>query len=64
MNGALFAAWRVIFNNLRMLGITGKSTHPAYRSIGMLVFMVYQTLNQCLQLIIIGQYFVTVKVFF
>ena len=64
MNGALFAAWRVLFSNLRMLGVTGKSTHPCYRSIGMMIFMLYQLFNQCLQLIIIGQYYITVKIFF
>jgi chitin synthase len=31
MNGALFAAWRVLFNNLRMTGLAGRSQHPCYR---------------------------------
>jgi chitin synthase len=64
MNGALFAAWRVIFNAGRMIGFTGKSTHPTYRSIGMMVFMTYYLLNQCLQLVIVGQYFISIKMFF
>ena len=64
MNGALFAAWRVLFNAGRMIGITGKSTHPIYRQIGMAIFMVYYFLNQFLQLIIVGQYFITIKMFF
>jgi len=33
-NGALFAAWRVLFNYMRMIGIAGSSTHPLYRSFG------------------------------
>ena len=48
MNGALFAAWRVLFSAGRMIGITGKSSHPFYRSVGMIVFMTYYFLNQLL----------------
>ena len=36
MNGALFAAWRVLFNNVRMIGLgKGASKHPFYRKFGM-----------------------------
>ena len=30
MNGALFAAWRVLFNNMRMAGLSGETAHPIY----------------------------------
>jgi chitin synthase len=45
MNGALFAAWRVISNNLRMIGIKGQSAHPCYRQLGMIFFMLYYFTN-------------------
>ena len=45
MNGALFAAWRVLFNNLRMTGFSGKTLHPFYRCLGMVVFMLYYFTN-------------------
>jgi len=45
MNGALFAAWRVVFNMGRMIGFTGKSSHPCHRMVGMILFMLFFLLN-------------------
>ena len=64
MNGALFAAWRVLFNNLRMMGVAGRSRHPCYRQLGMAVFMFYYLTNQIFQLLIVGSFFISIKSFF
>ena len=64
MNGALFAAWRVIRNFTSMIGIRHRNKHPCYRLMGMLLFMVYMILNQLLQFFIVGSFFVAVKIFF
>ena len=64
MNGSLFAAWRVINNSMKMIGIGNHSTHPLYRSMGMIFFMFYYFTNQLLQFFIVGSVFVSVKLFF
>lgn len=46
MNGALFAAWRVISNFLGMVSLDNESKHPIYRRIGMFIFMLYFLANQ------------------
>ena len=48
MNGALFAAWHVLANIVRMVGVNYKkpSHHPAYRKFGMLLFMIFFLSNQ------------------
>ena len=45
MNGALFAAWRVISNFNSMIGFGNNSKHPLYRSVGMFIFMIYYFTN-------------------
>jgi len=64
MNGALFAAWRVLFNGAKMIGITGGTNQPPLRRFFMLFFMIFYFSNQVLQLLIVGQYFLTIKIFF
>jgi len=64
MNGALFAAWRVISNTTSMISLGNNSMHPCYRSVGMILFMIYYFTNQVLQFFIVGSFFVSVKLFF
>jgi len=45
MNGALFAAWRVLFNNMRMAGLSGETAHPIYRRFTMIFFMLFYFAN-------------------
>ena len=45
MNGALFAAWRVIFNFMMMVNCGKNTKHPVYRQIGVFFFMIYYMLN-------------------
>jgi chitin synthase len=64
MNGALFAAWRVLWNSSRMIGFTGGTTHPVFRKFFMVFFMIFYFANQLFQLLIVGQFFITIKIFF
>lgn len=63
MNGALFAAWRVIFNFLMMVNC-GKSTkHPLYRQVGVFIFMMYYLFNQLMLFVIVGIFYLCIKIF-
>mmetsp|Transcript_15193 Transcript_15193/g.23460 ORF Transcript_15193/g.23460 Transcript_15193/m.23460 type:complete len:186 (-) Transcript_15193:1545-2102(-) len=64
MNGALFAAWRVISNWTNMTGLRQKTKHPCQRLVGIALFMIYMLLNQLLQFFIVGSFFVAIKIFF
>jgi len=48
MNGALFAAWRVITNWSNMLGLRYRTKHPCQRLVGIALFLTYMLLNQLL----------------
>lgn len=64
MNGALFAAWRVIINCLNLIGIKRRTDHPFYRSVGMMIFMFYFINNWILQFFVVGSLFLAIKTFF
>ena len=46
MNGALFAAWRVLFNIGSMAGFTGGTNQPVMRRLFMIPFMIFYFANQ------------------
>lgn len=64
MNGALFAAWRVLGNFPFMLGLKNASKHPLNRQIGMLFFLIYHLTNQTFNFFIVGSSFAAIKILF
>ena len=64
MNGALFAAWRIIFNFMSMISADNNSRHPYYRRIGMFVYLIYFLGLQIFSLFIVGSFYVSIKFFF
>lgn len=64
MNGAVFAAWRVIGNWTYFLNLRGNTMHPLYRSILMFVFLMYYLFNNVFSLTIVGSTFVAIEIFF
>ena len=63
MNGALFAAYRVLTNSIGMVGLTG-TTHSPIRKLGMCLFMLYFLTNQIMSFFLIGSFYVSIKLFF
>jgi len=64
MNGALFAAWKVITNWSYFLNLRGNTEHPFYRTFLMFVFLIYYFFNNIFSLTIVGSTFVAIEVFF
>ena len=63
MNGALFAAWRVVFN-CRLMTRCGKGTkHPVFRQTGIFFFMLYFLCTQVLTMFVCALFFVCIKIF-
>lgn len=63
MNGALFAAFRVINNSWSMINC-GRTTHGFLRQIGMIVYLLYFTVMQIFSFFMVGSLYVSVKLFF
>lgn len=63
MNGSLFAATRVLANMLAMIGCGRKSKQPIYRRCGVFFLMLYYLLNQAWTFLIVGSFYLAVKVF-
>lgn len=63
MNGALFAAFRVIANLSGMVGCS-RTNHGFVQQFGMFIYMLYFMLNQVLSFFTVGSYYVSIKLFF
>jgi chitin synthase len=63
MNGALFAAFRVIRNFYNMTNCS-KTTHGPIRQLGMLLYMIYFLTMQVLSFFMVGSFYVSIKLFF
>lgn len=63
MNGALFAAFRVISNLWNMVNCS-RTKHGCIRQLGMSIYMVYFVVMQILSFFMVGSYYVGVKLFY
>lgn len=63
MNGALFAAIRVIRNFYSMTNCS-RTTHGPLRQIGMLLYMIYFITMQVLSFFMVGSFYASIKLFF
>ena len=63
MNGALFAALRVIKNSHNMVGFS-RTTHSLGQKIMMISFMLYFYVQQLMTFFMVATYYVTIKFFF
>jgi hypothetical protein len=63
MNGALFAAFRVIRNFYSMVNCS-RTTHGPVRQLGMLLYMIYFMTMQVLSFFMVGSFYASIKLFF
>ena len=63
MNGALFAAIRVMKNTSNMISCS-RGTHSKFAQVGMMVYMIYFFVMQFFGFILIGSFFESIKLFF
>ena len=63
MNGALFAAFRVINNYYNMVSCF-RTTHPVYRQFGMFFYVIYFMIMQIFSFFMVGFLYVSIKLFF
>mmetsp|Transcript_9471 Transcript_9471/g.14524 ORF Transcript_9471/g.14524 Transcript_9471/m.14524 type:complete len:138 (+) Transcript_9471:981-1394(+) len=63
MNGALFAAFRVMRNFFLMVSCSHTTHHPL-RQIGMFLFMIYFVTMQVLSFFLVGAYYASITMFF
>jgi chitin synthase len=63
MNGALFAAFRVLGNFYAMVSCS-RGTHGCLRQLGMCVYLCYFATMQLLSFFMVGSFYVSIKLFF
>jgi len=63
MNGALFAAFRVVKNTWNMIGCT-RTTHSPIQKLLMCLFMIYFITMQIMSFFMVGSFYVAIKLFF
>ena len=63
MNGALFAAFRVLENVYNMVSCS-RTNHGVVRQLGISLFMIYYLIMQLLSFFMIGSFYVSIKLFF
>lgn len=63
MNGALFAAFRVILNLVNMLSCS-RTTHGFIRQLGMTLYMIYFVTMQVLSFFMVGSFYFGIKLFY
>jgi len=63
MNGALFAAFRVLTNFTNMINCS-RTTHTLPRMMGMIIYLIYFAAMQILSFFLVGSFFISIRLFY